>query len=104
MYMTYTITEFRQNTRQILNALDNGKEVTIKRFDTYYQILPIEAKPTQEPSKGPIQVRTPEDVSRALKTVTEPLKTSSMKFCPNSHPIPVGRSRCLGGNEGCKYA
>lgn len=25
-----------------------------------------------------------------------------MKFCPNGHPIPVGRTKCMG--KGCQYS
>lgn len=36
--MKYTIAEFRKNTREILNAVDQGAEVVITRYDTEYLI------------------------------------------------------------------
>lgn len=29
-------------------------------------------------------------------------KQANMKMCPNGHPIPEGRSKCMG--KGCKHA
>ena len=38
--MKYTIKEFRKNTREILNAVDQGAEVIITRYDQEYVISP----------------------------------------------------------------
>lgn len=38
--MEYTVTEFRKNIREILNAVDSGAEVKIKRYDREYVIVP----------------------------------------------------------------
>lgn len=37
--MKYTVTEFRKNIREILDAVDHGAEVTIVRYDKEYLIL-----------------------------------------------------------------
>jgi hypothetical protein len=37
-YMKYTVTEFRKNTREILDSIDRGAEVTIVRYDKEYVI------------------------------------------------------------------
>lgn len=36
--MEYTVSEFRKNVREILNAVDQGATVYIKRYDTKYLI------------------------------------------------------------------
>ncbi len=80
MYKTYTIKEFRDNTRAILNeALQHP--VTITRYDEAFVI-----------SSAGI-VKQPE------AKVNEPEANS---FCANGHAIPAGRSKCMG--KGCRYS
>lgn len=44
-------------------------------------------------------IKTPEDAAKAVGIKKEVIP---MKFCPNGHPIPEGKSKCLG--KGCKYS
>lgn len=37
----YTVAEFRANTREILNSVDQGREVVLIRYDARYSIKPI---------------------------------------------------------------
>lgn len=45
------------------------------------------------------RLATPTTLEDKLKSMQE---KSGMKFCPNGHAIPEGRSKCMG--KGCKYA
>lgn len=44
-------------------------------------------------------IKTPEQAAKVVNTKLRPIEG---KFCPNGHPIPEGRTKCLG--KGCKYA
>lgn len=37
--MKYSVTEFRKNTREILDTVDRGAEVVIQRYDREYRII-----------------------------------------------------------------
>lgn len=41
-------------------------------------------------------IKTPADAKKAVQPKDD------MKFCPNGHPIPEGRTKCMG--KGCKYS
>lgn len=114
IYMQYTISELRTNTRKILNEVDAGERVSIKRYDKIYNLLPSDLRIVK---KSGIQVVTLDKPSELKKPTVAPIiktqaqavtaansivKDSTMKFCKNNHPIPDGRTKCMGKN--CTYA
>lgn len=79
--------------RSVISVVEkpNGKLMTNQ------EILPPE--PVPEKNKT-VRKRTPpttmEDKLAGMQ------KDQGMKFCPNGHAIPDGRTKCMG--KGCKYA
>lgn len=59
----------------------------------------ISSTPKGKKNKSVGFANTPKEVE---SKVQEFAKDKGMKFCPNGHAIPAGRSKCMG--KGCKYA
>jgi len=47
-------------------------------------------------------IKTPEEALKQVAAVGMKKVDIGMKFCKNGHPIPEGRTKCMG--KGCKYA
>ena len=109
--------------RQAFNDAEAGNVVEIERFGRIYQLVitPFSKLSTDEVSSN-IRPNLIPTVEAADKYPDTPLKNNSVatppdemeskvqefakgkgiKFCPNGHAIPAGRSKCMG--KGCKYA
>lgn len=42
------------------------------------------------------------EIEKVMKPFMKHMARNTVGFCPNSHPIPEGREKCLG--KGCKYS
>lgn len=89
MYMDekiYTLSQFRKCTREAFNLVDADCEVYIDRYGeryvlTGYKFYKFLIDGVEQEKVAPAQ---------------------SPMFCKDGHPIPEGRSRCMG--KGCKYS
>jgi hypothetical protein len=120
--MEYTVTEFRKKTREILNEVDAGKRISIRRYDRLYNLLPTDLKVVKKSGVQVVYKEPPVDEEkwrlhgnfmtgnpdaapnpfRVKETIEKRQAERSVGLCPNGHAIPEGRSKCMG--KGCKYA
>lgn len=83
MYMkTYTASDFRMNIRSILNEVDGGEEVYIKRYATLYKVHKIESNEPDWDNARPLTANEKVEVDAAI----DGLKTgkTTLEFTPGA--------------------
>lgn len=111
--------EFRTNLKKHLDDAVRGKPVVIERGGMEF-IITAHPKGTSiaigelkeeledefkygDGSGKPVKTtKISETVIRTPQQAAEAVKPAGMRFCKEGHPMPEGRSKCLG--KGCKYA
>lgn len=76
----------------------DGPRLTLKE----QKLLEAASEPSERRIVGKLPkepINTPEQAKKAIQALP---KVADVKFCPNGHAIPPGRTSCMG--KGCKYA
>lgn len=94
--------EFRKDLKRAFDDALRGEEVLIERGGVSYNltanvISPVLKKVKQNFKKDPVET------AKQWAEVQNKVEFSGkMQFCKEGHPIPDGRTKCLG--KGCKYS
>lgn len=104
MKLEYTVAQFRKDTRMILNAVDQGGEVYIKRYDQAYRLSPATFSPApNEVHEGtaigePPRKVAPEKKSRLAQPKNKEI--APVDSCPHGY----AKSFCKKADCNKKYA
>jgi len=109
MYMNYNVPAFRARLKEAFNLALAEEPVIIERGGMIFRLEHIGsavALETNEKTHKAIAKNYTENpvemAKNVVKVQNDPAFTGAMRFCPNGHPKPEGRDRCLG--KGCKYS
>lgn len=108
--MEYTVNEFRKNTREALNAAEQGDKVFIVRHKKVFKVVPfgLQANVTELPHKITTSEFIPVNpTATVLKNIDkEYMEKVNERFLRGSckiHDTPLTPTgKCL--QKGCKYA
>lgn len=114
LYMEYKLADFRKKTKEAFDWAMRGHDVFIIRNSMKFRLYLEEVTFSEKNGLPVLKVRDKSTTEeRAKEILAEPkvksltdipgvIRASELRYCPNGHAIPEGRSKCLG--KGCKYS
>lgn len=104
MKLNYTVAQFRKDMRMVFNAVDQGADVTIERYDRQYKLVPafdptqnILVPPHTDLIPGKSNVKLSEKAMNELKQ-TKAGKGDNKKV---TNLCPHGRAKGLCKQQSC---